>query len=170
MNVRKRRSQVERTKSKHLKLREQLWPAIDEHRLWVRTRHHGYTTLPRTMPYMLRIMDDLSNGMPVSMTYLSLWCRVFDESMVVIDKPHELIFEAGFSGQRADGTWRSRMKTLVELGFIEAKEGTSGPYHYVLILNPYKVIKTLQKEGKIQEAKYRALYNRAHDVGAEDLE
>lgn len=119
---------------------------------------------------MLRIMDDLSNAKPLSGTYLSLWCRMFDECVVTISNPRELAFEAGFSGQRAESAWVSRMKILEELGFIDAKEGPAGKYSYVLVWSPYLVIKQHRGAGKVTERKYNALFARAQQVGARDLD
>ena len=76
--------------------------------------------------------------------------------------------ETGFSGERAVTTWKQRMKILQELGFIDAKPGASGDFHYVLILNPHIVIQKLKE--KIQDSRYRQIYSRALDIGAKDFE
>ena len=56
------------------------------------------------------------------------------------------------------------------MGFIEAKPGPSGEFNYVLIFNPYFVIKKLEKAKKISDPLlYNALFARAQDVGADDL-
>ena len=60
------------------------------------------------------------------------------------------------------------MKNLIEIGFIYAKPGSAGNYNYVLILNPYEVIKKLNKAKKIPEALYNALFVRAQEVGADN--
>src|SRR5689334_16162213 len=86
---------------KQLLLRSKLWPHLDEGRLWVRTKQAGFTTIPRTMPLILHIMDAMSKGKPVSSTYLELWCRAFDECFVTMNRPLELAFHSGFAGQRA---------------------------------------------------------------------
>jgi len=153
-----------------LKLREQLWPDLDEASLWNRTTAKGFTTLPRTMPHIFEIIDDLGGkGTPLARVYFSLWCRVFDESFVEIKSYKELAYEAGFSGQRAVTLWKQRMALLVELGFILAEEGTGGVYDYILLLNPYNIIKQRYDAGEIQKHKYIALFNRAQEVGATDL-
>jgi len=169
MNVKQANSRSKRIGQKMLVMREQLWPNANDFNLWNRKKRKGFTTMPRNMPLILQIMDSLSNGKPVSSTYLSLWCRVFDESMVTITNPMEVAFEVGFRSQRAVNTWAGRMKILVELGFIDAKESSNGPYNYVLIWNPYHVIKKLYEAGKIEEKDYIALSQRALDIGATDL-
>ena len=153
-----------------LDLRTQLWPELDEAILWKRTTAKGFTTIPRTMPHMLDIMDNLAGkGTPVSKVYLSLWCRVFDEGMLEIKNYEDLAFEAGFSGQRAVTTWKQRMTLLVDLGFIQVEQGMRGQYDYVLLLNPYLILKSLYENKKIQKQKYIALFSRAQEVGATDL-
>lgn len=166
--VKKRASKMS---TRTLELRKRLWPELDESLLWTRTKQHGFTTLPRTMPHILEIMDDMAGkGVPVSKVYLSLWCRVFDESLVEIKSYPDLAYEAGFNGQRAVTTWKQRMASLVELGFILAEAGTAGEYDYILLLNPYPIIKTHYEDGKIQKQKYISLFTRAQEVGAKDLE
>ena len=170
MNKKQTTKRMSKTQKKKMMQREQLWGNEISNKLWDRTTQVGFTTIPRTMPIILQIMDDLADkGKPVSVTYFNLWCRVFDESFIEIKSNEELSFEAGFSGQRAVSTWRQRMKKLVELGFIDAKPGASGEYNYVLIFNPYLIIKNNHLEGKIQEHKYNALFGRAMDIGATDL-
>lgn len=171
MNIKQSRVRASKIKSKNLALRKQLWPKLDSDLLWDRTQQKGFTTILRPMPYILQIMDQLApKGKPVSVTYLSLWCRIFDESLVVIQNPSELAFESGFTGQRAVTTWASRMSYLEDMGFIATKEGASGKHNYVLLYNPYLVIKKHHAAKKIQETQYNALFARAQDVGATDLQ
>ena len=62
---------------RQLELRQSLWPEVTDDWLWSRHTHDGFTSLPKGMPLILTIMDDLSKGQPVSSTYLELWCRTF---------------------------------------------------------------------------------------------
>ncbi len=169
MNAKQRSARASKMSKKWLGLRSRLWPEVEADDLWSRKKHDGFTTVPRTMPYVLRIMDDLADkGKPVSNVYLSLWCRAFDESMLEVRSMEQLAFESGFSGQRAVSTWKQRMRKLEELRFISSKAGASGEFNFVLIYNPHKIIGDLQ-EASIQEGKLTALYARALEVGASDL-
>lgn len=161
----KRKSKME---EKAAKLRKDFWPNIKDEDLWDRLRNDGFTTVPRTMPLIMDIIDSLSKNQPAGQAYFVLWCHVFYESFVMIENPLVFAAETGFSGERALTTWKQRMKTLQELGFIDAKEGGSGAFHYVLILNPHVVIQKLK--GRIQEYRFRQIYNRALDIGAKDFE
>lgn len=167
---RQTKQRASKMSTRTLKIRKQLWPKLDEALLWNRTTAKGFTTLPRTMPHICEILDDLGGkGTPLSKVYLSLWCRVFDEALLEIKSYADLAYEAGFSGQRAVTLWKQRMSSLVDLDFVLAKEGTGGQYDYILLLNPYDIIKKHYEAGKIQEQKYNILFNRALEIGATDL-
>jgi hypothetical protein len=156
---------------RQLELRNRLWPEVTESDLWSRHTYHGFTTLPKAMPLILSIMDDLANGRPVSSTYLELWCRTYDEAFVVLSKPRELAFHSGFSGQRAERTWKERLNILAEIGFIGLKSGPSGSASYAIIYNPYRVIQKLHVTGTpgLRIDKYNALVERAIEIGDDSI-
>ncbi|WP_348647836.1 hypothetical protein [Rhizobium leguminosarum] len=161
---------------RQLELRNRLWPDLDLEKteddlLWSRHVYNGFATLPKAMPLMLGIMDDLSGGQPVSGTYLELWCRTFDDSFVVLTKQEELAFHSGFTGQRAVRTWKMRLKILASLGFIQLADGANGDCSYALILNPYLVIKKLYDDKKgVRADKYNALLARSIEIDDVSLE
>lgn len=155
---------------KQLAQRELLWPG-SEPWLWHRKANKGFATIPKTMPIILQIMDDLSNGKPVSSTYLGLWCETWDNSMVNASKHQEMAHASGFTGQRAVYTWGARMQLLQTLRFIDIKPGNSGAISHVLIWNPHRVIRWHheQKTPGLIEANFNALLSRALDIGANDM-
>jgi hypothetical protein len=132
----------------------------------------GWVALPRLMPLMLSIMDDLSGkGFPVSRTYLELWSRIrIEESFLALNRPEEMAFHAGFEGQRALRTWRDRMQRLAKLGFIGVRPGPLGELSYVVINNPYHIIKRAYLANQVHENKWQALVIRANEVGAFDID
>ncbi|MGD0259700.1 MAG: hypothetical protein ABSD29_07720 [Verrucomicrobiota bacterium] len=158
--------------AKQLQLRNKLWPNIGDDKLWLRKVRTGFTTVPRTMPLLMEIMDSLSKGKPVSSAYFDLWCRAYDECFVTLNKPREMAFHAGYSGQRAEQTWTDRIRILVKLGFIEVKPGPSGELSYAIILNPYQIIKFHYKKKTpgMREDLFNALLQRANEIGANDLD
>jgi hypothetical protein len=115
---------------------------------------------------IMSILDDLA-GQPVSSIYLDLWTRAYDESFVALSKPREFAFHAGFTSQRAERTWKQKLKILKDLHFIDLKSGPSGPESYALILNPYLVIRAHHetKTHGLREDKFNALAARALEVG-----
>lgn len=156
-----------RMSNKRLKLRQQHWPNINNDDLWLRSETKGFTTIPRGISIIMRIMDSLSLQKPLSNTYMALWCYSYDEMTVTITKPRQMALESGFTGQRAENTWRERMKKLEELGFIRSAKGFSGDFHYVLILNPYSVAKTLNESEQysVNPVLYNTLLDRMDEIG-----
>lgn len=155
---------------RQLAQRELLWPGVDPW-LWHRKANKGFATIPKTMPIVLQIMDDLSNGKPLSSTYLGLWCATWDNSMVHIAKPDEMAHAAGFTGQRATYTWQGRINLLRALKFIDVKAGKSGPISHILLWNPHYVIRWHhgQKTPGLVDANFNALLERALEIGANDM-
>jgi hypothetical protein len=154
-------------------LREKLWPDVDfEKQLWHRKRNDGFITIPRTMPLIMSIIDDLTKGGPAGMTYAELWCRSFDEMYVSLSKSKEMAFCSGFIGQRAERTWAEKIRKLAELGFIKIKGGQAGQLSHALIMNPYLVIKKLHDDKVVglSQEKYDALVERAVEINATDLD
>jgi hypothetical protein len=154
-------------------LRKKLWPDVDfTKELWHRKRNDGFTTIPRTLPLIISIIDDLTKGGPAGMTYLELWCRGYDEMYVSLSKPREMAFCSGFVGQRAERTWTEKIRKLADLGFIKVQSGQSGPLSHALIMNPYLVIKRMHetKHPGLSHEKYRGLQDRAHEIAATDLD
>jgi hypothetical protein len=154
-----------------LELREKLWPGVKAEHLWDRKNRDGYATVPRLLPLMLTIMNDLSDkGHPVGMVYLELWCRLGDEGFLSLSRPSEMAFGSGLTGQRAVYTWRDRMSKLRDLRFLDIKAGPFGEFSYALFWNPYHVIRTQHEAGHVSDAKWQALLFRASEIGADDLD
>lgn len=156
---------------RQLDARRKLWPELSDAMLWGMEKE-GWVALPRLMPLMLSIMDDLSGkGFPVGRTYLELWSRIrIEESFLALNRPEEMAFHAGFEGQRALRTWKDRMQRLANLGFIGLKPGPLGDLSYAVIYNPYHVIKRAYLANRVQENKWQALVIRANEVSAFDLD
>jgi hypothetical protein len=170
MSVRSAKAGINKSAEKRMLLKDTLW-TVGELKgipIWDRKKQNGFTTIPRTMPYIGRIMDKLSPGSPLSNTYLTLWCHVFDESFIEIKNKQQFAMESGFSGERAVTTWANRMRTLETLGFIHSKEGPSGEFSYLIIANPLFVIHKHYKKNP-QDALYNSLAARLIEVGGSFL-
>ena len=168
----KKKSRSEKIREARLQIRNGLWPGLDESFLWHRKKDDGYTTIPRGMSHFLNIVDHLIKGNPLSSTYLTLWYHASDEMFFQVRSSREMAFESGFIGQRAETTWKSKMKALKDLHFIDTKPGpTAGEFTYVLIYNPYAVINCLWQQDAtlIREDIYNALLSRANEIGAKDF-
>lgn len=162
---------VKSADEKRMAVRQMYWPDVVDEDLWLRKKNVGFTTIPRTMSLIGRIMDQMAGkGFPLLGTYLALWCRVYDEGFVEIRNDRELAFESGFSGTRGEVTWRTRMRMLRELGFIDIRKGLASDLQYVLIFNPIKVIAEVYERQQLNhDMAYQALLNRLIEIGANDL-
>lgn len=143
------------------------FPDYPEELLWRRSRNHGFATIPRSLPLAMQAVDAQSKGQPAGHVLLCLWIRAPDHPLLTIDAPAAFATEAGFEGERAVDTWRRRMRALRDLGFIEAKEGSTGDFHYVLLLNPNVGIEKLKRAGRAQTSFYGRFRDRLIDIGAE---
>jgi hypothetical protein len=162
----KARSILER----QLDARSKLWPDVTGQMLWA-MENEGWIAVPRLMPLMMSIMDDLSGtGFPVSRTYFELWSRLREEWFLTLNRPEEMAFHAGFEGQRALRTWKDRVHRLADLGFIGLRPGPVGELSYAIFYNPYHVIKRAYLKGQVQEKKWQALVIRANEISAFDIE
>jgi len=160
-----------RIAAEYVQLRTKLWPHIKEEDLWARQKQTGFTIMPRTFPLILQIMDHLAKGKPVSRAYLDLWCRAHNESLVKLEKHTQMAFYAGYRGQRREQSWKSRLRTLAKLGFIELKSGSNGEFSFALILNPHNVIKRHHKNRTpgLPSDLFNTLMERGAEIKAKDL-
>ena len=173
MNKKQLSRKVQKIKETYARMRAEFWPQVTDDMIWhlkPREIKVGFSQIPRCITLISIIMDALAKNIKVSPTYLALWCHAFDEGFVIITDQEAMAFESGFTrGQRAVNTWKTRMRELERLRFIKAAPGRSGLYNYILILNPYTVVKHHREEGNItDEASYNALLERAAEIGADD--
>lgn len=167
MNEKQRQVRNSKIKDRYKQIREEFWPEISDESLWKSLVNKHYAALPRALPIVCQILDLLTKGTPVSHVYYSLWCRSSEEAVVIIADMNKLALESGYSGQRAVDSLKARMKKLVDFGFILHKPGSSGDYHYILLLHPYRVLKKLREEGKISnDIYYNTWFERVHEIGA----
>lgn len=122
--------------------------------VWTGEGNKGWFRSPRTLPLLLTLLRSkaLSDRQDPSTAYLALWARMVDGGVIEITNEQALAYEAGYTGNRALRTWRERMKMLVDLGFIEAKQIGNEPYRWVALLDPAVAVAKLVKAGKVDSA------------------
>lgn len=142
------------------------FPDVPETLLWRRKSNDGFTTVPRPLPIAMQAIDDTSKGAPAGHSLFCLWARAPDNPLVIVENPATFAAETGFYGERATDTWRKRMRRLRELGFIRTKQGSSGEFHYILLLNPNIAVEVMRSNGLVQDSLYGRFIARVADVGA----
>ena len=163
-------------------LRDTLFPDAED-RLWDRTKFHGFATIPKTMPYVCRILDELSKGHPLTTTYLALWCATWDDAFIKLGRMPDLAFAAGFSGQRGVRTFQDRVRRLADLGFVEIAPSGAQDLGLAFLPNPHLQIMRLYtaknssdgdadlkaKAAGMQTATYIAFIERAQEIDSTDV-
>jgi len=134
--------------------------------IWTRKTNDGFFTVPRTLPIVMQIIDAQTKGQPAGHTLFCLWARSPDHPVVTIENPATFAAEAGFIGERAVDTWRKRMRQLRDLCFIQTKPGSSGEFHYVLLINPNAAVELMRNQNKVQDLLYSRFVDRLMDIGA----
>lgn len=142
------------------------FPDMPEAWKWTRKTHDGFSTIPRTLPIAMQVIDADSKGQPAGHVLFCLWARMPDHPVITIENPSTFAAEAGFLGERAVDTWRRRMKKLRELQFIVAKPGASGEFHYVMLTNPNAAVEWMRHSGKVQDGLYSRFIERLPEIGA----
>lgn len=120
-----------------------------EHEVWHRSTDVGYTTVPKTISLIMRLMKMLCKGCDPSAVYLDLWCRIYDDSLIEVRDPREMGYASGFGDSWAVKAWRQRIRKLEELGFIKIAKRWEDEIGYVFLRHPDLVIQELQTEERI---------------------
>lgn len=142
------------------------FPDVPETLLWRRKSNDGFTTVPRPLPIAMQAIDETSKGAPAGHSLFCLWARAPDNPLVIVENPATFAAETGFAGERATDTWRKRMRRLRELGFIQTKKGSSGEFHFILLLNPNIAVELMRRKGLVRDGLYGRFIERVADVGA----
>jgi len=168
---------------KELSLRDSMWPGAEK-RLWHPKPHGGFITIPKTLPFLGRMMDEMSKNFPVSETYNALWCWTWDNNAFTrLNRMDEMAFAAGFTGQRGVRTFQDRLKRLEAMGFVELKAAGNSKMAFAYLPNPHVVMfhlyDALTSPGAapemreiargLQEGTFNAFLARAQELGSKDV-
>lgn len=151
-------------------LRDTLWPKADDI-AWSRHTEKGWCTIPRTLPLVMTLIDHLSpkERGRASRVYHELWCRAYDEGFVELADGAEHAYAAGYTSQtRGVRSWRERVDTLAQLGFVMVKSKPTKKYGYVLIVHPDRAVGMLRKQDpkRIPDGWYQEYEKRMIEIGA----
>lgn len=163
-------------------LRNNLWPDAAE-RLW-EDSFGGFIKTPKTLPYVSRILDEMSKDFPLGSTYLALWSFTWSNNAFVrLNKPDDVAYAAGFSGQRGRRTLYDRIRRLELLGFVEVQPMGNEPHGFIYLPNPHALVIAHQQGSgpklpaappkglttSIPPPSYNAFLNRALELGCNDV-
>lgn len=159
---------------------ERYFKDIPIENLWSRKEDKGFYTVPRTMPFIMEIIDELTVGSPASKPYLALWSRTEEKSLfgaeMIVNMGNDLnqfAIESGYSSNRKETTLLDRLKRLEDFGFIKSATNSEkyfGRYEYILVMHPDVVIDHLHETGKFKDSEkllslYRMYKMRLKEIG-----
>lgn len=179
-NVKQAQKKGEKAKQTNIDLRKVHWGDVKDDDIWLlnnERKRSGFAQVPRPLSLVINIINDIAKkkygkAVPAGKTYFVLWLHHYGEGLVRIASEAEAAYEAGYGGQRNVSTFRLHMEILKEIGFIDFRKGVKGPMHYVLLLNPYAVVKRLHEQKDefgvklVSDEQYAALVERVNDIGS----
>lgn len=179
-NVKQAQKKGAKAKQTNIDLRKVHWADVKDEDIWLLSNEHkrfGFAQVPRTLSLVINIINEIAKkkygkAVPAGKTYFALWLHHYGEGLVRIASEAQIAYEAGYGGQRNVSTFRQHMEVLKEIGFIDFRKGVKGPMHYVLLLNPYNVMKRLREqkdetgEKLVSDEQYAALVERVNDIGS----
>lgn len=166
---RKRKSLVDTAKQ----YRETHFPAIKDEDVWDRERG-GWASLPRPIGLIANVVikeahkRKYKTSSAAGTTYTTVWLHYQGYGMSRIENETDAALESGYGGERGVTTFRKHMRALKELGFIDFIEESRGRVKWVLVHNPYQIVKQLYEGDQIGKTTYSAIFERADSIGVGD--
>lgn len=154
-------------------IRKLHWPVVQDAQLWLLDGERGgFAQVPRTLSLISEVVikhavkAKTGVSSAAGSTYNVLWLHTQGEGISKIDIEADAALEAGYGGERGISTFRKHIRVLKDLGFIDFIEESRGRVKWVLMLNPYQVVKKLHAEGFVDKRHYAAVQERAHAIGS----
>lgn len=149
------------------------FPTVKDEHVWS-TVDGGWASIPRALGMVATVVikeahkSKLKSPSAAGVTYMTLWLRSQASGMARIESESDAALESGYGGERGVTTFRRHLRSLKDLGFIDYFEESRGRVKWVLLNNPYRVVRQLFEEGLITKATFSAVQERAQAVGGAD--
>jgi hypothetical protein len=101
--------------------------------------------MPRTVPMVASLLDDLAGKAKPGRLYVVLWAYEFGDGFVEVPDPARLALEAGYTTNRAERTFSERMTILREFGFIRSSPLGTREFGHVLLIDPHRAVAALRQ-------------------------
>lgn len=151
------------------------WPEVKDDRLWLLDGERGgFAQVPRTLSlfseviikYAVKKKTGVSSA--AGTTFNVLWLHTRGQGIARIENESDAALEAGYGGERGITTFRKHMRVLKDLGFVDFVEESRGRVKWVLLFNPYHVLKDLYAAGLVEKTHYAAMLERLSAIGSSD--
>ena len=166
---RKRKSPVDTAKQ----YRAMHFPTVKDDDVWDRGRG-GWASVPRPAGLIANVVireahrSKYKSSSAAGTTYTTLWLHYQGHGMARIENEADAALESGYGGERGITTFRRHMRSLKELGFVDYVEESRGRVKWVLLHNPYQVVKQLYTDSHIDKKTYSTMFERADSIGVGD--
>jgi len=164
--VRKRKTLAEYAKD----IRALHWPTVTDAQVWS-SEAGGFAIMPRTAGMVAEVVireahkKMFKTSSAAGITYMTVWLHSQASGVARIDSEEDAAFESGYGGERGVTTFRRHMRTLKTMGFIDFVEESRGRVKWILIFNPYQVVRKLHEDGHLETQTFRAVTERAMGIG-----
>ncbi|MBX9910280.1 MAG: hypothetical protein K2Z25_16385 [Beijerinckiaceae bacterium] len=141
-------------------------------RLWQPLPSVGFVMIPKTLPFIVRILDEITKGKPVGRAYSVLWTFCWNnDAFIKMSRAKDIAYACGYTGPRGVRLLIERLVKLRELGMIETASGTDGDISFIYLPCPHYSLLRVWLNGapKIQERSFNAFRERATALGAKDV-
>lgn len=146
------------------------WPAVTDDQVWS-SEAGGFAIVPRTAGMVAEVVireahkKMFNASSAAGTTYMTVWLHSQSNGVARIESEEDAAFESGYGGERGVTTFRRHLRTLKTMGFIDFIEESRGRVKWVLIFNPYQVVKKLHDAGHLDSQTFRAVSERAMGIG-----
>lgn len=164
--ARKRKTLVEYAKD----IRDLHWPTVTDEQVWS-SEAGGFAIVPRTAGMVAEVVireahkKMFNASSAAGTTYMTVWLHSQASGVSRIESEEDAAFESGYGGERGVTTFRRHLRTLKQMGFIDFIEESRGRVKWILIFNPYQVVKKLHDDGHLDKQIFRAVSERAMGIG-----
>jgi hypothetical protein len=145
--------------------RDALWP--DASGVVFSPASGGWTQMPRTIPMIASLIDELCGRDKAGRLYITLWAYEFGDGFVEVPDPALLALEAGYVTNRAERSFHERMGILRKLGLLRTAPLGLREFGFLLLLDPHHVIAKMhyKKPGSVPSHWWTAFVARCSAVG-----
>ena len=156
-----------RARTRRLKQRDALWPKAEGEVF--QPSNGGWCQVPRTVPMIASLIDDLGGKEKPGRLYITLWSYDFGEGYLEVPDPARVALEAGYKTNRAERTFVERMRALRELGFIRSEALGAREFGHVLLVDPHRAVLELWAKDptRISDEWWSAFQARCSAIGIE---
>jgi hypothetical protein len=145
--------------------RDSLW--VDAPNVVFTPAGGGWAQMPRTVPMIAALIDELGGRDKAGRLYIALWAYELGDGFVEVPDPAMLALEAGYVTSRAERTFNERIAILRDLGLLRTARLGLREHGYVLLLDPHQVVASIREKNpdRVPERWWTAFVARCGAVG-----